>query len=477
MRKDKKIKYFKGEFLHPALDIKRNLLILGFRFFSEDFKERNLFVISNQKGISFLDEEHFEDSGGDYYIEIGNRKLARIEERWDLEELNNFIENYNLAISETPKIKEIFNKIKELLKKYMELEKEEDYFLIPAWIIGVYFFPVFSAYPFLHIKAPKQSGKTQCLNFLKQICFNAVKAKPSLPALCDTVDSLRGVYLIDQADLLKRKGNEELLEILTDSYKKESGKRRIRFSEKRGGWRTIEQETYSPKAFASVRELPEDLADRCLTIPLIKSERNFPEPLEESENWKEIRGELYKVLLTNFSVIKNSYDIFKTEYRQNSKIIGRDLELWLPLETILKFVIDEEELERIRQRFKQLYGYTTYEANELEKEVIRVIFECLEDGKTNQIILRPSEISQKIEDEFWEDKFLNSHQKGIRVGYIVKNFNLSSEKKDTSKGIAYLFEKEKILKIKGLYIKNEKNTPNTPFLTEKPENTNNLDEF
>ena len=291
---ENKIECFRGEFLHPSLDVKNNVAILGFRFIAKDLKEKEIFITAMGENIAIHQDNHFEFEDKRYFIETKGRLLARIEERWDLENLLAFIEGYNSAKLNALYLEKIFEEIKRLSKKYIELEKEEDYSLITSWIIGTYLFPIFSAYPFLHVKAPKQSGKSQCLNFLKQICFNAVKAKPSLPALSDTVDSLRGTYLIDQADVLKRKGSEELVEILTDSYKKEGGKRRIRFSEKRGGWKTIEQETYSPKAFASVGELPEDLADRCLTIPLIKSRKNFPEPSEESENWKEIRGNLYK---------------------------------------------------------------------------------------------------------------------------------------------------------------------------------------
>jgi len=466
---ENKIECFRGEFLHLSLDVKNNVAILGFRFIAKDLKEKEIFIATMGENIAIHQDNHFEFEDKRYFIETKGRLLARIEERWDLENLLAFIEGYNSAKLNALYLEKIFEEIKRLSKKYIELEKEEDYSLITSWIIGTYLFPIFSAYPFLHVKAPKQSGKSQCLNFLKQICFNAVKAKPSLPALSDTVDSLRGTYLIDQADVLKRKGSEELVEILTDSYKKEGGKRRIRFSEKRGGWKTIEQETYSPKAFASVGELSEDLADRCLTIPLIKSNRNFPEPSEESDDWKEIRGNLYKTFLTQFSLLKSSYEVFKIHYRQNSEIIGRDLELWLPMETILKLNTEEKELNQSRKRFRQLYGYTEYEPNELEKEVIKSVYDSFDEKEA--VLLRPQEIREKIEEDVWEDKCLTLHQKDIRIGYIIKKFNLSSEKKTTNKGVAYVFEKEKVEKINNLYCKDGNNTSLSSLSAESSENT------
>lgn len=462
---ENQIECFKGEFLHPSLDVKNSVAILGFRFIAKDLKEKIIFVTATDESITINQDNHFELNDKRYFIEAKGRLLARIEERWDLESLMAFVGDYNNLVRKIPiSPKDIFEEIKRLSKKYIELEKDDDYSLITSWIIGTYLFPIFSAYPFLHIKAPKQSGKSQCLNFLKQICFNAVKAKPSLPALSDTVDSLRGTYLIDQADILKRNGNEELVEILTDSYKKEGGKRRIRLSEKRSSWKTVEQETYGPKAFASVGELTEDLADRCLTIPIIKSSRNFPEPSEESENWKEIRGNLYKLFLTQFSLLKSSYDVFKIHYRQSAEIIGRDLELWLPMETILKWNVEDNGLEQLRKRFKQLYGYTEYEPSELEKEAIKSVLESL--GEKDSVLLKPQDIREKIGQDSWEDKGLSSHQKDIKIGYIIKKFNLSSEKKTTNKGVAYMFEKEKVERLSSLYCKVAENTSQSSLSTE-----------
>jgi hypothetical protein len=475
-KQSKKIEYFDGVFLHPSLDVKNGIFILGFRFISKDRTTKNIFVVSTEKGIRFSQDDNFEFEGKRYFIETKGRLLVRIEEKWNLEDLMNFIENYNSGKAETPSIKEIFERMKELLKKYVELEIEEDYSLTSAWIIGTYFFPIFSAYPFLHIKAPKGSGKTQFLNFLKQVCFNGVKAKPTTSALSDTVDSLRGTYLIDQADLLKRRGNEELVDILTDSYKKEGGKRRIRFPGKRGGWKTIEEETYSPKAFASVGELPEDLADRCITIPLIKSEKNFPEPSEENENWKEIRGELYKLALTNFSFLKSKYEVLKVIYRQSSSIVGRDFELWLPIEAILKDIIEDTELTQIKKRFKQLYGYTEYEPTELEKGIIETIYEMVKTTEEGKVILKPSDIREELDEEIWEDKLLKNRQKDIKIGQIIRKFNLSTEKKRTNKGIAYLFQKEKVEKIRNLYCKNKTDISHSSLFAKNCEKTEEIGE-
>lgn len=446
-----KIKPFKGEILHPSLDIKNGVLIYGFSYITEERRRGKLFLICKDGKIKPIKEEVFELEGKQYYIDIKGRELMSFEERWGFENLKKFLDDYYQGKSETYiDNRKIFIKIKELLKKYCELRKEIDYSILSAWIIGTYIFPIFKAYPFLHIKGVKGSGKSQLENFLRQICFNARKTRPSMPALVDTVDSLRGTYLIDQADYLKRRGCEDLVDILADSYNREGGKRAfVQFDEYKR--RSIsEPNAYSPKALASIYELPEDLRDRCLPMPLIKSQRNFPEPSEESENWKERRGELYKFGMLNFGSIKSYYDVLSVGYRIDPQLTGRELDLWLPIEAILK-VCSPEEVEGARNRFKQLYGYTGYEANDLEKEIIKIVFNSFSEDKS-QIFLSQKEICEQINSELWINPNLTPRQKETKVGVIVRKFNLSTEKRRTSQGTSYLFEKESVLDIKNQYI-------------------------
>lgn len=461
------IKGFEGEFLHPSLDIKGDLLILGFRYIAKNREEKEIFLIIKAGVIKILSEDFFEFNGKKYFLEKRGKKLIRLEEKWSLQELNEFLKEYRSS-RPLPKLKEVYKKIKELLKKYIELEKEIDYSLVTVWAIGTYFSPIFSAYPFLNVKAPKRSGKSQCLNLLKQICFNAVKARPSLAALSDTVDSLRGTYLIDQADTLRRKGNEDLVDILADSYKKEGGKRRIMVPAKRGGWKPREYETYGPKVFASIGELPEDLSDRCLIIPLIRSQKNFPEPNEENENWREIRGKLYKILIDNYPIIENTYNVHKVNYRIEPEVVGRELELWLPFEIMFICSGAQDEIEEAKKRFRKLYGYTEYEPSEFEEEVIKAVLNQFQNE--TEIILSPKQISEDMDSEVFSPQE-DSRQRSAKVGWTIKKFNLSSEKKPrTKEGIRYLFKKNRVENIYNSYLKTVNNLPS---LTPQPEMNSN----
>ncbi len=356
---------FDGELLHPSLDIKNGVLCLGFRYRAKPDEEKTILIVVSDNSIQITEEETIKIQDKLYYFEKKGRKLVRIEERWGISDLANLLNDPTGLKSGIPDTKELFGEIVGLAKKYTELEQDIDYYLLSAWIIGTYFFPIFYAYPFLHIKAPKRSGKSQCLNLLQQLCFNAVKARPSVAALGDTVDSLRGTYLIDQADSLELKGKEELLDILADSYKMSGGKRRIINFDKKKSREILEFETYCPKAFASIRELPEDLRDRCLVVGLIRSQKNFPDPDDSNENWKEIRGRIYKLLITNYGFINSVYVVRKIEHRKKQEILGRSLELWLPFEVILECSGVQEKVKEAWRRFSSQYGFSEYEPSEL----------------------------------------------------------------------------------------------------------------
>ena len=460
-KKDNQLEVFDGELLHPALDIKDGILVIGFRYRSKPQEEKEIFIVASDGNIQITNSEMFKRNGKNYYFERRNRKLIRIEEKWGITQLQKFLNDYaELRVSVSPE--RIFEEVLVLTKRYVELEQEVDYCLLTAWIFGTYFFPAFYAYPFLHIKAPKRSGKSQCLNFLTQLCFNAVKARPSLAALSDTVDALRGTYLIDQADALERRGNEELLDLLSDSYKKGGGKRRVVVFDKKKSRETVEFETYSPKAFASIRELPEDLRDRCLIVPLIRSQRNFPDPDDSNENWREIRGKIYTLLATSYDFIGSNYSIKKIEYRQSKEILGRNLELWLPFEVILEYVGMQDKIKEAKSRFLSQYGFSEYEPSELEEEVIKAILQQLQEQI--ETILTPKEITELISPDIFSASDAPK-QRAAKVGWAIKKFNLASEKKIRTKdGMRYLFKKGRVESVYQSYFKTtEEHTSPAPM--------------
>jgi hypothetical protein len=454
---------FEGELVHPSLDIKNGVLVLGFRYRANEKDEKKIFFIASGN-VSITEETSFEANGVRYFFDLKKRMLPRLEERWGLADAKVFLDDQaHITTSCYPKPSELFLEMSNLIRRFIELEEDADYFLVSAWIIGTYFFPIFSAYPFLHIKAPKRSGKSQLLGLLRQLAFNAVKARPSLAALSDTMDALRGTYLIDQADSLGRKGNEDLLDILADSYKKGGGKRRVVEFGKDKARSVTEFETYGPKAFASIKELPEDLRDRCLIVPLMRSAKNFPDPNENDEMWKRMRGKLYRHLMDSFTNVDSFYVLKKAESKTNDSMVGRNLELWLPLESILANCgMGKESIENTKKRFLSWYDFAKYDPSEIEEAVVAAIWKQFEGISADDIVLSPAEIADLLPADLFPLSKTPA-QRASTIGWAVKKFNLASSKLNRSeKGNRYRFERCKVGKVWERYFASYPTSPTVP---------------
>lgn len=460
------IDYFEGRAFHPSLDMKDDILVIGFRIKPRIDEEENLFLIACGGNTWITRESRFEIDGKNHEIDLKKRKLVKLASRWSLNELNKFTSS-STAMLNSPIPSVVFDKIRSTLKRYIELD-EVDETIIVAWIIGTYYFPLFSATPYLHIKAPKGSGKTQFLSFIKMLAFNAVKTRGSLPAVRDTLDTLRGTLLIDQADALRRPNSEDLLDTLTDSYKRGGGEARKMLQDKTKNWSPEEFQAYAPKAFASIHPIPEDLRDRCIIINLTKSSKNFEHLNEEDAIWADLRGDLYKLLITTFDEIGRNYKVAAISYRHNPTISGRPLELWLPLEIIMqRCAVNPGDLSAARSRFLGQYRVAEPQISLLDEEVLKVVMERLRANST--IIFLPKEISELVSDEAFEGDYVSSKQKAAEVGKVINKFNLFSQKLPRSnKGERYEFTRERVEKIYQAYFAQQiEDTPTQTYTEEK----------
>ena len=283
---------------------------------------------------------------------------------------------------------------------------------------------------------------------------------------------------MDQADALHRNNMEDFLDVLTDSYKRGGGSIRKMIANK-NTWNLEEFEAYSPKAFASINQLPEDLRDRCIIVPLIRSSKNYPPINEEDGIWKELRDGLYNFLIREFLTVNQMYTLKEFEYKTSNEIFGRQLELWLPIESILKGVFaGEEEIELAKKRFLSRYEFSSYQTSEIEVAVIETTISLME-GK-QEIILRPKEIAVKIDTELFDEddkfNFANQKQKSTIVGRAITKFNLATQKLGRdSHGERYLFTKEHLEKIHKGYFDQKPTEPDTQTCTiEKTEEITSL---
>ena len=396
---------------HPAYEVNCNFLSLGFRetvIEGDKPKDRNFYIISHDDTFTLSDSNIFQHKGQKIIFDERERLLVRHQDRWHKDKINIFVNNPILPTG-------VYEEIKNILRKYVELTKDEIYGLLSAWIEATYFHQLFYAFPFLFIYGKKGCGKSRLLTILERLCFNAMKIKGiSIASLADSIDGVRGTFLNDQAEALSIDKNFEILGLLADSYTKGGGTRRIvNISNKKRS--VMDFETYSPKAFASTKEIDSDLRDRCIEITMLRAIKDFTEPEAFLPVWSDIRDRLYRLLLTKWREAK---EIYQTT---GEGVSHRVRELWRPIEAILKLEnVSDVEIQNIKDVFLGAMQVTQAELSDHEYELFSVLLEMLEQQEDQKGIFTVGEIAGKLSKEDGiKDKSIQ-----IWVGRMLRQFSL-----------------------------------------------------
>lgn len=288
---------------HPGYEVNRDFMGLGFRetvISGDHTEDRNLFLVSEDGKFELLHDKMTEREFGVLLFDVRGRVLVNINEKWSKSRMLEFIKNPTSPVG-------LYQEIKQTLKQYVELGSDGHCGLLTSWIMATYFHRCFNAIPFVFLYGKKGCGKTRGLDLLERLAFNAYKTKGiSVASLGDSIDATRSTFLNDQAESLSDPKNVEILGILTDSYTSGGGKRRVVVISNKNR-KVVEFETYSPKAFASIKEIDSDLKDRCILFPMIRASKEYPYPEAHLPVWGELRDKLYRLLLVKWKDAKEIY--------------------------------------------------------------------------------------------------------------------------------------------------------------------------
>jgi len=254
----------------------------------------------------------------------------------------------------------------------------------------------------------------------------------SVAALGDTADSYRGTIISDQAHNL---GNE-LINLLTDSYKQGGGKRRV--IDLNGKRKVLEFDCYCPKVFASQQSLPEDLADRTFTINMAPASKAYPCPSASKRDWVGIRTSLVELMLTQHKDMCQLVEDFSdTEGHRFG-------ELWLPMELVLTLCQQGlDEVEGIKSYCEQQFSQVKYELRDWDYAVVWIVANHPEESISSGDLLES--LQQELSD-VPEDKRPGK----IWLGKTMKRLGLFRERKGGKREETYyLLDKEHANKLLG----------------------------
>lgn len=289
--------------LNPAIDFYKNIVFMTFPINIEMDKTKEVHLIphlvTSKRTICEIKKNYIDE------LNIRMRTVPFfLEEKVSPEFIRKFLNNE----LEKTTLNEVYENIKNELKKYLHFDDEKEYDFITLWIIGTYFHRLFKSYPYLYIGGSKRTGKSKLLDFLYCVCFNAQEVvSPTLATIYRMIDDSSCTLLFDEEYKVANKEESDFRSILLKGYKKGGLVPRMRESDKKNYSISL-FEAYCPKAFANIEGLDDVMADRSVSI--IMSRYNNAKVVNKSINpddlkWQKIREDLYQIVLENqlFSVV------------------------------------------------------------------------------------------------------------------------------------------------------------------------------
>jgi len=418
--------------VHPALDFKKETAYVGIALPDRGFRGTRIlrpYLVTEAEMFEMTVEEL-----GKHRIELVHRDLPSDTSRWSVEGIKRFLKE-----KENIEPEKLYKSIKGVFLEYVDFQDPRHYDLVTLWNIGTYFFPLFEAYPYLHVNGMADTGKTRLLIVCQHIAFNAVLGGSfSAASLFRKIQSSRCTVLIDEneelADPLR---SQEFRRLLLNGYKK--GSKVIRCNMTTPSFTPESYEVYSPKILASIAPLDNVLGSRCISIlsqPTSKKEIAGRVVKQDSPRWQEILDMLYPFLFRKWTTIQQSYDELKNE----TDLANRDWEIWRPILALARVFSGDIcrgmlqlALEKAEER-KSEQGFTP------EAELGEALL-CIVDKDD---FYRLKMIKEYIEEEYryrapsWlTEKY---------IGSMLRKFGFSKPERD-SKGFRYYLTVSKVREI------------------------------
>lgn len=176
-------------------------------------------------------------------------------------------------------LRENYELIKETLEIYLDM-KQEYYSLIALWILGTYMHSDFDSYPYLFFNAMRGSGKSRILRLICELSKEGnVMVSPTEAVLFRT----NGTLGIDEFEGVAKKDKDSIRELLNGAYKRGIKIMRMKKKKVLGQEEQVveEFEPYRPIVMANICGMNEVLEDRCITIILEKSDHPIKTRLTE----------------------------------------------------------------------------------------------------------------------------------------------------------------------------------------------------
>ena len=170
---------------------------------------------------------------------------------------------------EVPRTADLIFQIRSLLTRHLFFKNPRLPLLIAIWILGTYVYQSFTVFGYLWANsAEKRSGKSRLLELLEKLTSNATPRLSNVNvATIFRLANKQQTLILDELENLKGEDKEAyqgVIQLLNTGF--QAGAKVARCLKVEGEWDVGYFECFCPKAFASIKGLPDTIEDRSFKI-------------------------------------------------------------------------------------------------------------------------------------------------------------------------------------------------------------------
>lgn len=309
---------------------------------------------------------------------------------------------------------------------------------VAVYAMGTYFLPAFDKVGYLWVTGVSGSEKTHLLTIVAELSFlgNLIIGGGTYPTLRDDIGAGVTVCLDDFEE--------------TDEKKRElilSGSRRgstvgFKLPGPDRTWRSARASTFSPKCFSAIALPDPILGNRCVVIPMVKSDQIQLDPLNISawpHDRRRLIDDLWAICLRGMSELPAFYN----RIPKHSRLMGRDLDPWQFVLAVALWLQERHGVDGLFDRIDNLtdsYQAERYDLEsgiDLSRLVVRALVEMVGEGAGPAYLIKTKLLTQRVnalaaaqEDEGENSDFTNERT----VGRCLRRFRLNKATPGRARG-------------------------------------------
>lgn len=316
----------KQQLISPAQDFTSDCL-----YFSTKIDNKEYLISSNRQLISFKNAH-------EQNLQLESRQVDTF--RFSPSSIVRYVRGtYELDTAA------LYVKINSYLNRFVVFQDGRWATYLSLWIMGTYMFKIFDYYPYVWLNAEKGSGKSLLMKVMSRAAFNAdILVSPTPAVIFRDVANNSITMMIDEVEQLRKQDKEAhgaIISLLNIGFERGAMVKRV---EKDKGLYVVRSfPAYSPKIFAGINTIDDVLADRTVSLRLLRKKSDelverYRESKEVLKLQQSIRDDCYVLALTNGPNLARLYQSQIDAPVELSHLKDREVDIWEPIMLLAKFI-------------------------------------------------------------------------------------------------------------------------------------------